>query len=94
MSADRPLTPNTTAEQDLHSASQRQVNKVWEYTQSVIAIAVTTTTLGVCVALVVKGGVEAAVQLLSNAFFLIIGFYFGRTNHTNVGGVRSPYDTR
>lgn len=30
----------------------------------------------------------SAAGLLSNAFFLVIGFYFGRTNHARLGDAR------
>jgi hypothetical protein len=73
----------TTSEQDRHSLNQRTVNMLWEGTQAIIASAVT-------VAFIVAQfkGIES--NTLNGAFFLIIGFYFGRTNHTNVGGVKIP----
>lgn len=74
-------TTDTTAEQDRHTASQRTMNLVWELTQAAIAI------------LVVVANVLASFYLsgdsntiLGNAFFLVIGFYFGRTNHARTGG--------
>lgn len=82
------LSPTTTSEEDRHSAGQRQINRVWEYTQALIAILVSTATLYVAAQLALNdGGEMAAFLLLSNAFFLVIGFYFGRTNHQRVGGV-------
>lgn len=86
-------TPTTTAEQNRHTASQRRVNMVWEYTQSVIALLVTISALYVSVRMSQPTD-SGASSLLSNAFFLVIGFYFGRTNHTNVGGVQPPYQGR
>lgn len=78
----------TTASQDLTDAGKRRVNILWEMTQSFIAVTVTMFTLYVAAALALKGtGETAAFLLLSNAFFLVIGFYFGRTNHQRVGGV-------
>lgn len=72
----------------LRSAGQRKINQVWEYTQSFIAIIVTISTLYVAAILATNGsGDTAAFLLLSNAFFLVIGFYFGRTNHQKTGGV-------
>lgn len=79
-STDTPLSPTTTAEENLHSLGQRRVNLVWESTQSLIALAVTGATLYAAI-----NSIDSAV--LSNAFFLVVGFYFGRTNHTRVGGV-------
>lgn len=72
------------------TAGQRTINAIWEVTQATIAIAVTLDTLYVAaqLALVISGGkADSAFLLLSNAFFLVIGFYFGRTNHTRMGGV-------
>jgi len=70
------------------TAGQRVINAIWECTQAFIAIVVTSSTLYASVQLVLKGEkMEAAFLLLSNAFFLVIGFYFGRTNHTRMGGV-------
>lgn len=70
------------------SYGQRRVNLIWEITQALIAIMVTATTLFVAANLALKGDVTgAAFLLLSNAFFLVVGFYFGRTNHQRTGGV-------
>lgn len=78
----------TTQEQDRHTSSQRRVNIIWEVTQSIIALAVTCSTLYVSAHLTMRPAAgEAAFLLLSNAFFLVVGFYFGRTNHQRVGGV-------
>lgn len=83
-----PLSPTTTAEENRKSAGQRQVNIIWEATQSIIALAVTSSTLYVAAKLSILNPTQtAAFLLLSNAFFLVIGFYFGRTNHQRVGGV-------
>lgn len=70
------------------SAGQRAINAVWEYTQAIIAVSVTASTLYASVSLVTGGRpADGAFLLLSNAFFLVIGFYFGRTNHQRTGGV-------
>jgi hypothetical protein len=73
---------------------QRRINLIWEVTQSIIAIMVSGVTLVVS-ALVIQRSITdtAAFLLLSNAFFLVIGFYFGRTNHEKTGGI-SPDDRR
>lgn len=78
----------TTREQDRHSFGQRRINLVWEGTQAVIALSVTSATLYVAANLAMRDDKQtAAFLLLSNAFFLVVGFYFGRTNHQKVGGV-------
>lgn len=83
------MEPETQAESQtaLHTAGQRRVNIIWEFTQAIVALAVTGSTLYVSGKLAVEGKGEAAFLLLSNAFFLVIGFYFGRTNHQRVGGI-------
>lgn len=73
------------------TAGQRRINLIWESTQAGIALSTTLTTL-VVASLMAGRGDPAALSLLSNAFFLVIGFYFSRTNHQKTGGVR-PDDT-
>lgn len=74
------LKPTTTEEQDTVTAGQRRINIIWETTQAAIAIAVTAALIYVSVK-------DISGEELKNAFFLIIGFYFSRTNHSNVGGI-------
>ena len=92
MTPDEPKPDNvpstTTAEGDRMTAGQRRVNLIWEFTQSVIALAVTGATLFVAGQLSLRDETQtAAFLLLSNAFFLVSGFYFGRTNHQRTGGI-------
>ena len=86
MSADN-LPTQQEQEDTLRSAGQRRVNILWEVTQALIAVAVTGATLYVSASLALKQDLMGAFLLLSNAFFLVIGFYFGRTNHTKTGGI-------
>lgn len=79
-----PRPPDTTVEQDKHSFAQRKINYIWEYTQAIVAVSVTLSTLYVSAKLSTEGSNTAAFLLLSNAFFLVIGFYFGRTNHSRI----------
>jgi len=86
----RPIAPTTTTEQDLRTAGQRRVNLIWEYTQAGIAIVVVgANILYVFVALFITAPLSMTSAdngaLLRNAFFLIVGFYFGRTNHARIG---------
>lgn len=82
------LPPTTTAQQDLTKSGQRRVNMVWELTQAAVALMVTASTLYVSAALALNESSQvAAFLLLSNAFFLIIGAYFSRTNHQSIGGI-------
>jgi len=83
------VEPTTTEEQQRITAGQRKVNLIWEFTQATIAILVTVSTLFVAARLALSDRTAtAAFLLLSNAFFLVVGFYFGRTNHQRVGGIQ------
>lgn len=73
------LPATTTEQQDLTVAGQRKINLIWEYTQAGVAIIIT---LAVVYCVIMK----TVSEQLSNAFFLIIGFYFSRTNHQAIGG--------
>lgn len=86
------LASNTTAEQDLKSAGQRQINLVWETTQKQIALAVIGTALAVSAILATCGKIIgtpeiqlAAVVFMFGVANLVTGFYFGRTNHARMG---------
>jgi len=88
--SDPSLPATTTFQQDVTARGQRHINVMWERTQQVIAITVTVVTLGVCAWLIGRGPTELkllAFTLLSNVFFLVVGTYFQRTNHTKTGGV-------
>lgn len=91
----QPMPATTTEQEDIVTAGQRRVNILWEKTQRVIAISVVFATLGVniFVTISVMAGMEIKVpQLvgvanLNSLANLIVGFYFARTNHTNIGGI-------
>lgn len=87
MPEQKPST--TTVEQNLRTASQRKVNLIWEYTQALIALMIVFANviyifLLLFVPILTSQAANASV-LLANAFFLVIGFYFGRTNHARIG---------
>lgn len=76
-------------EESLLTSGQRRINLIWEVTQSVIAMTVTTSTLYVSANLALNNqGDTSAFLLLSNVFFLVIGTYFNRSNHQRIGGVQ------
>lgn len=90
--------PTTTAEENKTSHGQRRINLIWESQQAVIASLVVGTVLYVSarITLVIldlqatenqQAMAVTAYMLLSNIINLVIGFYFGRTNHQKVGGV-------
>lgn len=84
-----PQNGRPPTEQDLKTAGQRRINLIWEYTQAGIAGVVVLANVLYIFALLfvspVPTGAETAATLLANAFFLVIGFYFGRTNHARLG---------
>lgn len=77
---EQPLTPTTTTQQDITLAGQRKVNLIWEYTQAIVALSITAANIYCAVKKIDS-------QEIRNAFFLIIGFYFSRTNHAAIGGI-------
>jgi hypothetical protein len=84
--ADR-ATLASEARIDQTHLGQRRVNLIWEVTQAFIALMVSGVTLVVSALVIERNPTDtASTLLLSNAFFLIIGFYFGRTNHERTGG--------
>lgn len=81
--------PDTTSEENLHTASQRRVNLIWEYSQAGIAwMIVGTTCLGIFIGRVWVGSTVPFPAEWWTIVGLVIGFYFGRTNHARVGGVQ------
>lgn len=80
--------PTTTEQQNLTKAGQRKINLIWEYTQAFIAVLVVLSNLvvGVWVGLGWSATKEVP-PMLTNALFLVVGFYFSRTNHSAIGGV-------
>jgi hypothetical protein len=79
MQEEQSVAPTTTTQEDLVTAGQRRVNLIWEGTQSAIAVIITG-------AVIYSSVTKVLSQELTNAFFLIIGFYFSRTNHSAIGG--------
>lgn len=89
MASEEPSLPaTTTGEQDRHTLGQRRIDLIWEHTQALIAVAVVLTTLGVAAMLTIQGRGDTAFIFLVGLGNLVIGFYFGRTNHARLGGVK------
>lgn len=82
-----PLPPQTTAEQDITTAGQRKVNLIWEYTQSFIAVLIVMANIAVWINASFRASVANVPAGLGDALFVIVGFYYGRTNHAAIGGV-------
>lgn len=92
---DLNIAPTTTASEDLTKAGQRTINLIWENTQMKVALSVIWAALIVSGTLAIMGKVLgtpdiqlAAIVFLFGVANLVTGFYFGRTNHTRVGGVK------
>lgn len=83
---DKPLPPTTTLSQDLIHAGQRKINLIWEITQALIAIIVVVVNMIASLYNVFQGRDIDVPMILSSSLFLIIGFYFSRTNHQAIGG--------
>lgn len=88
------LPSTTTAEEDRVTAGQRDTSMMWETNQkwiALIVIGVSVVVAGVVVVFGYRIGATdlqlASAMFLNGAANLVIGFYFGRTNHTRVGGV-------
>lgn len=96
---DPAVSALTTFQQDLMMAGQRRINVIWEVTQAFIAavVVVANMIVGAYQGLLTGPRPEFPV-ILSSALFLVIGFYFSRTNHASIGGVgekpQSPYTGR
>ena len=96
MPPQEPVSPTTTVQEDLTHAGQRKINLIWEYTQAAVALMVVVANMVVGV---YQGLNAGAFQMpfptiLSSSLFLIVGFYFSRTNHASIGGVGpKPTDT-
>jgi heme/copper-type cytochrome/quinol oxidase subunit 3 len=74
--------PPIAAEALIH-AGQRRVNLIWEITQALIALFVTGS---FALDNIINTDANSS-SGLSAAFFIIIGFYFARTNHASIGGI-------
>jgi len=86
------LAPTTTTQEDLTTAGQRRINMIWEFTQAFIAsmVVLANMIVGVYQGLVPYTGQGARLEfpvILSSSLFLVVGFYFSRTNHAAIGGV-------
>lgn len=91
-----PITmpPTTTEQEDITTAGQRKVNLIWEFTQAFIAISVVLANMIAGVYYALYGINENIPAVLSSALFLVIGFYFSRTNHQAIGGVGRKPDSQ
>ncbi len=87
-------------EVDRVSHGQRRINLLWERTQAIIALSVVEVSLAVGAVMILRdaGGLTGpgttagspgslAFVFLASVANLVIGFYFGRTNHQRIGGV-------
>jgi len=76
----QPSTTSSTPGEDarlLAASRMNKINSLWEYTQAILAI---TLTLATIYAATISTQTES--ETLKNALFVVLGFYFGRTNHS------------
>lgn len=93
---DNSLEQPNAEQQALITAGQRKINLIWEYTQAIIAIVtvIGNVVVGMFFAFNRISSGEYPL-VLSSSLFLIIGFYFSRSNHAAIGGVgRKATDTQ
>ena len=90
------LAPTTTEAQDKVTEGQRDINRIWEHTQSRIAMWVTAATvviIGITILVSAFTGHTITSEELTLINYLVVmttlilSFYFSRTNHQAVGGV-------
>lgn len=95
----RSKPPETTEEEDRSTLGQRNINLIWEHTQSQIAKATIYSNLVINLIVVVllilyKNDINKEIIIIIMACLasmngisgIIIGFYFSRTNHSAIGG--------
>jgi len=89
---DPSLPATTTKQEDMTTAGQRKINLIWEYSQAIIALKVVLANMIVGVWYGIGKTTEQEYPfILSSSLFLVIGFYFSRTNHAAIGGIgRKP----
>jgi hypothetical protein len=76
---------HSDSEESRTSGGQRRVNLIWEVTQSMLALLIVTASMA---SALIPASSPTAQVTLTNAMFVVIGFYFGRTNHQRTGGVQ------
>lgn len=94
------LPPKTTEEENTVTAGQRHINIMWESTQARIALFTVFTNNGLnailCLVVIIfeldvsvtqMALITLCLQPISLTTGIVIGFYFGRTNHTAIGGI-------
>lgn len=99
--------PETTEEEDRSTLGQRNINLIWETTQSQIAkmavyVGISINVIIPVFMLFIRGELEVAriaivgscLNTVSTTVGIIIGFYFSRTNHSAIGGTgKKPQST-
>jgi hypothetical protein len=96
------LAPTTTEAEDKVSEGQRAINRIWEETQSRIALVVVVGGMFVNALLVISivllnkevnvtqlALISICLQFINLTAGIVIGFYFSRTNHEKTGGTGS-----
>lgn len=82
-------------QENLVYSGQRKINLIWEVTQAVIALVVVIGNMAAGLVYMIsrlQGKDIDIPTVMISALFLIIGFYFSRTNHQAIGGIGKKAD--
>ena len=74
------LPPTTTIQEDMIKAGQRRINLIWEMTQALVTLIVTSAAIYCAIM-----GIDS--KVVDYGFIAVVSTYLARTNHTKIGGV-------
>ena len=81
-------TTSTTATNAVAATQKNTINRIWEYVQAFLAVSLVLATIFCALYAVVadhsslnKNATQVP-ETLKSTTFIVLGFYFGRTNHT------------
>lgn len=80
VAANVPVQATTTNQEDITKAGQRRINLIWEVTQGLIALLITSAVIYLAINKIEN-------KILEYAFVAIITMYYVRTNSHLTGGV-------
>lgn len=84
--SNRPMEERTEAA--LVTQGQRRVNLIWEFTQAAVALILVAATVAAALRVTFFGKPGDDIpNILSVLVGTVVGAYFQRTNHQNIGGI-------
>jgi len=85
---ENPATPTADQAQRARvTAGQRKINLIWEYTQAFIAIMLVVAAVVAALRVTFDDKPRDIPTILSTLVGMVVGSYFQRTNHMNIGGI-------